>query len=196
MNRELVLFGGSFNPPTASHVQIAQLLALHYPRVFVIPCSTHPFKQQTSAVEPALRMEMSKLAFGAIAPHVLLDFSDFERHEARRTFERQAQYEDQGEVWHAIGSDLIVGAQEGRAQIQRWAHGPRIWREYHWQVIERPGFACLPHDLPPNCRVLPESLPSYSSTQVRERLGMGESISGLVPTAVEQLIMAHNLYRS
>jgi nicotinate-nucleotide adenylyltransferase len=196
MNKELVLFGGSFNPPTVSHVQIVQLLAERYPRVFVIPCSTHPFKQQTGAANPRLRMEMSELAFGALGPNIVLDLSDFDRQEARRTFERQAQYENQGEVWHAVGSDLIVGAHEGRAQIQQWAQGPLIWQHYRWQVIERPGFICPPCDLPPNNRVLTETAPSYSSTQVRERMKEGAPITGLVPEAVGELIMKHGLYCS
>jgi nicotinic acid mononucleotide adenylyltransferase len=37
--------------------------------------------------------------------------------------------------------------------------------------------------------------PNVSSTQIRKRLNAGESISGLVPAAVERHIAQHGLYR-
>jgi nicotinate-nucleotide adenylyltransferase len=194
--KELVLFGGSFNPPTASHVQIAQTLALWFTRVVVVPCSTHPFKKGTSEVTPEHRITMVKLAFENLASNIQLDLSDFGRERGRRTFERQEQYESQGVVWHAIGSDLIAGVHEGRAEVQRWAKEERIWREYRWVIIDRPGSGYLAKDLPPNYELLPEVLPSYSSTQVREQAKRGGSLAGMVPEAVAEYIIKHRLYKN
>jgi nicotinic acid mononucleotide adenylyltransferase len=138
---------------------------------------------------------MARLAFTGLEPGVEIDFTDFDRSEGRRAFERQAQYEEQGEVWHVVGYDLVAGGRNGTSEIQKkWMHGVRIWAQFNWVVMQRPCAPFMKEDLPPNHLLLPAVPVERSSTQVRERVAQGLSIADFVSPLVAAYIERNSLY--
>jgi nicotinate-nucleotide adenylyltransferase len=55
-------------------------------------------------------------------------------------------------------------------------------------VYPRRGYETLDGQLPANVSILNASLLDISSTEIRERIKRGESISGMVPRSIENLV--------
>jgi nicotinate-nucleotide adenylyltransferase len=80
---------------------------------------------------------------------------------------------------------LLVGA-DILKETEHWHRWDRITEIAPPIVVGRGGY-----DAPrPDTVVLPE----VSSTDLRDRLGEGRSVAGLVPHAVDEYIHAHRLY--
>lgn len=113
--RRLVLYGGSFNPPTLAHQAVERQLKDRFDRVVMLPCGIRPDKWQTNVVDPIHRANMAELAFRGLGAEV--DLSDLEREKFLTTVELDALWKSRvgpgWEVWHAVGSELIAGGAGG-----------------------------------------------------------------------------------
>jgi len=88
-----------------------------------------------------------------------------------------------------------VGADEGAA-FPSWKEPDEVLRHVRLAVGTRTGYP--PPDLERyGDRVLGFAFasPPVSSSEVRERIGRGERVDGLVPAAVAAAIAEHGLYR-
>jgi nicotinate-nucleotide adenylyltransferase len=124
------------------------------------------------------------------------------------TLERMAQRGlDPGQIFFITGADAF-------AEIESWYRFPAVLDLAHFVVVSRPGISatamrerlpaladryCEPvrtGTLPsrPSVFLVDAPTPDVSSTDVRERLCTGRSISGLVPRRVETHIRRHHLY--
>lgn len=195
--RQIVIFGGCFNPPTSSHVAMAIALAKRFPKVIVAPCGERPDKPSSACLPLEQRRVLVDLAFAGIEG-VEIDFYDFDKRVMTTTYDLQRRYEDmypEAVVWQAIGSDLLVGAYEHRSQIETaWHKGAELLQTCPFVVFHRHGFMLGDEDYPKNFLDAGE-LPAGDSTGVRERLAAGQQISGLVPAEVERYVQANRLYR-
>ncbi|MGV3663758.1 MAG: hypothetical protein ACO1TE_26545, partial [Prosthecobacter sp.] len=118
----IALFGGSFNPPGNHHAAIAGRLAEMFDEVRVIPCGPRPDKPVTGTVPPVFRAALADIVFGGLGKGIVVDLSDFEQDTFTRNYELQERFEAEGEVWHVVGEDLIVGGARGESAIQQtWA---------------------------------------------------------------------------
>jgi NAD+ kinase len=191
----IAIFGGSFNPPGLHHRAIATLLAREFDEVRVIPCGPRPDKAVTGSIPAIYRAALCDLAFGGL-PKVVVDLFDLEQATFTRNHELQSRFEGQGEVWHVVGADLIAGGHRGASLIQRtWAHGQELWQKARFAVLTRPGHELDAADLPPQAKLFPlQEL--GSSSAIRDRLGRGEDVQGLVTPHVLDYIERYGLYRA
>lgn len=194
---DIVLLGGSFNPPTRAHRLCAKLLSGVFGRVAAVVCGIRPDKAATNAVAAVHRARMSQIAFNGI-PKVDVDLTDLERAEFMTTFELDRLWKARNpgaEIWHAVGSDLIVGGRDGASEIQRkWHQGRTVWNTLRFAVIPRPGYAFTEADLPPNARVMPFPMPDDSSTKARDLLSAGQDIGEIVSDKVAAYAQRFGLY--
>ena len=118
---------------------------------------------------------------------------------------------DPAQIFFITGADAF-------AEIATWHRYPEVLDLAHFVVVSRPGHAidAMARRLPalasrmraidppagrhreslrePSILLIDANTPDVSSTTVRDRLRSGESISGLVPAAVERHIRQHGLY--
>jgi nicotinic acid mononucleotide adenylyltransferase len=173
MTRSIAVYGGSFNPPGIHHRRIAEALRTRFDEVVVVPCGPRPDKPQASAIAPVYRAALADVAFKGING-VEVDLFDLEQATFTRTHELDKRYAPRGEVWHAVGSDLITGGRRGESFIHRvWQNGPGVWRALNFAVVGRRGHDFGPEDLPPRHRVIEAADADGSSAALRERLYRG-----------------------
>ncbi|WP_395747434.1 NAD(+)/NADH kinase [Prosthecobacter sp.] len=196
MPKRIAIFGGSFNPPGKHHAAIAVRLAQEFDEVRVIPCGPRPDKPEADNSVPSVyRAALADLVFGGLAG-VTVDLSDFEQETFTRNHELQRRWEGDGELWHVVGADLVVGGAKGESLIQRvWAKGGELWEQANFAVLKRPGYVLEPGDVPPRGRVV-EMVVEGSSTEIRERLSHGKCVRELVPPRAEAYLARYGLYRA
>jgi NAD+ kinase len=196
MGRELVIFGGGFNPPGIHHLWLVfELLKLGY-EVIIVPSGSHRPDKLIVDVSPEDRIELMKLGFSFFLGSgvVRIDLSDLERGVFTRTHELQERYESLGNLWHLVGADWIIGGRIDCSRIQlEWFQGREIWKTYNLMISKRDGYELIPEDLPPKRRLIGPRF-SGSSTEIREKRSRGESITGLVPPEEEKYILERGLY--
>jgi nicotinate-nucleotide adenylyltransferase len=114
---------------------------------------------------------------------------------------------------------FITGA-DAFAEIETWYRYPDVLDLAHFAVVSRPQFPVerlrdvLPSLVPrtisvsakrepraanrdlPTIFLIDAPTPDVSSTEIRRRLLAGESVSGMVPEAVERHLRQHRLYSS
>jgi len=184
----VALFGGSFNPPHVAH-QMAALYILETAPVeelWFVPCFKHPFNKSLAPFED--RFEMCRLTALALGSRVQV--SDIEQvigAESRtlKTVRRlQEDYRQHQFSW-VIGSDLVD-------EMDHWQGGDELRRTLPLLVVGRAGAGERHAD----GQTAPVTMPEVSSTDIRERLGEGKPIQGLVPRAVLDYIYQRGLFHA
>lgn len=195
----LVIVGGSFNPPHKAHKRIVEILCQKFDRVIIVPCGTRPDKASANILPIRHRMEMVKIAFGNLKK-VFIDFYDFENNVYTPTYLLQKRYEERfpdTEIWHLIGEDIISGGRIGLSEIHRvWDFGEKIWNSLNFLVVVRPGYNAKSEDMPPHSKILEIGDIICSGTRIRKRISDNEMISDLVEQYIERYIKENKLYRS
>jgi len=194
--RRIAIFGGGFNPPGAHHRALIPIMLANFDAVLIVPSGDgRPDKPGIVRTPARDRLAMVNLDYGGISPRVLVDDTDLTRGIYTRCWELQERYARFGEIWHVVGTDLIMGGAEGKSEIHGWYRGQEIWREFNFAVFSRPGHPYETEDLPPHHRLF-QAVQDGSSTEIRRRVAAGESIKGLVSFEVEPYILARGLYRA
>ncbi len=195
--KRIAVYGGSFNPPSRHHQEIARRLTAVFAKVVVVPCWLRSDKASVGAVAPEHRRRMAEIAFLPI-PGLELDLTDMEQEAFTPTWkldERMKAEHPGAEVWHVVGGDIIAGGRAGGSEIQRsWQRGKEIWKSLHFAVLTRAGSGMQIADLPPNSRLIDASGLFGSGTVVRERLALGEDVLKLVEEPVLRYIKENGLY--
>lgn len=175
------IFGGSFDPPHVCHVLLATyaLATKSLNEVWVVPCFAHAFGKQMAPFED--RVRMCERAFALLGNQVKI--SDIEQRlgqtsYTRATLEALIAEHPQHRFALLLGSDNID---------KRHA-----WRDF--DAIERMvEIVSIPRDLE-SASGSGFFLPDISSTDIRRRLALGESVADLVPAMVIAYLEAAHLY--
>lgn len=188
------IFGGTFNPVHKGHVNLAKNFRteLGLDKLLVIPTAVPPHKEAESISSGEDRMEMCRLAFGDVA-----EVSDVEIQRGGRSYtvetltELKKIYKDD-EFYFLVGSDMLLS-------FKRW---------YRWEDILSMCILCATdRDAEKTCLDADEELfgkiifcdfpkTVVSSSEVREKISKGESVSELVPQEVEKYIREKGLYNA
>lgn len=198
--KRIGILGGTFNPIHTGHIKLAGSFAkrLRLDRVLIIPTNIPPHKENTAA--PAEhRMNMCLLA--AKAAGGIFEASDIEiKREGKSytcdTLEQLHQIYPDAKFYLIVGADMFMTFETWNrferlrklavvCTIKRGEIGERELRA-HARRLRRLGCKCRIADVEPM---------DISSTMIREALGRGESINGLVAPQVEEYIADHELYR-
>jgi nicotinate-nucleotide adenylyltransferase len=181
-DREIGVFGGSFNPPHVSHLLAASYVLATEPieRLVVVPAFRHPFQKSLAPFEA--RLEMCHLAFAELTR---IEVSSLERELGGesytvRTLEALAEREPGVRLALCVGADVL-------AERHLWHRAEEVDRLARTIVLGRQGF-----DDP---RAASPLLPLVSSTEIRRALAAGRDVARLVPRAVLGYIADHGLYR-
>lgn len=197
--RRLALLGGSFDPVHNGHLALARAFGqqIGADRVFLMPAKQPPHKPGGRLASEADRLAMCRLA---VEGDALLRVSDLELRLPAPSYTVNTLRALRGmhpdtELFFLCGGDMLM-------------HFSR-WREY--EQILRLCTLCAAARGEDNLERIRERAQEYralggkvllvpmepveiSSTDVRRRLEAGESIDGLVPSAVAEYIDCHGLY--
>ena len=200
MTVRIGIFGGSFNPVHTGHLVMAQDAVDHFGlhRVIWVPAAQPPHKL---TLAPAVdRVEMLRLALQEDARFEVSD------EEVQRggvsytvdTVERLRERHAGAELYLIIGGDTL-------RELHTWKDIHRLLELCRIVTVARPGFSAESMD--PDLLRLPGPWPrrllgdvitghlvEISASDIRQRIGRGQSIRYLVPQAVERYIHARGLY--
>jgi nicotinate-nucleotide adenylyltransferase len=211
--RRIGIMGGTFDPIHWGHLQaaFAAETALKLMRLLVITSHVPPHRDTPRASS----YHRFAMVAAAVAGRNGWRASDLELRldSESYTAETLRRFHDRGyapaELFFIIGADAF-------ADIQSWKDYPAVLEYAHFAVVSRPGFPVgdLPHRLPmlaermvkppldeishldPMIVLIDSPTSAVSATQVRDKRGRGEPISGMVPDPVRMHIEQHGLYTS
>lgn len=180
-----VLYGGAFDPPHLGHVAVADAAREHFGvERLVILVSERPAHRAVQA-SAADRLALAEAAFPE---------DDVRLDPYPRTVEllRAEHFDDPVFV---VGADQFSGFLD-------WSEPAEVLERARLAVATRPGFprskldAVLEQlDRPERVLLFAIEPNPAASTDVRARVAAGESLDGLVPTAVARLVSERGLYR-
>lgn len=182
------VFGGTFNPPHLGHLRLARAFAGRFSlsRVLVIPTFVPPHKQSPNLADAETRVQMCRLLFGE-APFEVSTM-EIDRGGKSYTVETletlQRQYPDEA-LYLLIGSDMLESFDTWyrAADIRRLCTVCAAVRE-KGKTLDANG-AVLLEDYEPI---------EISSTDVRERVRLGQDVTDVVGEAVASCIAQKGLY--
>lgn len=180
------LFGGSFNPIHNSHMKIVNdtLESKIVEEVWIIPCGQHAFGK--NLLDSGHRVKMIEYAIKG-RDDVKINRVELESEGVNYTIDSVQKLKRQFD--HNFY--LIVGA-DALLDLPKWKNGKKLMGMVDFLVFERGNYAV--RDEIRNRVIYRESFFGTSSTEIRERIVRGESISGLVPIGVEKYIIKEGLY--
>ncbi len=190
----LVVLGGSFNPPGIHHLNAVTALKARFDRVLVMPCGMREDKE--NFVHPDHRRAMVNHAF--LSSGASVDNLDISNTSFMRTIDIDSYLKGRCpdfEIWHAVGTDLVVGGHCGESEIQsKWFRGAELWEKLNFAVMGRRGYPLDAHDFPVHSEYV-GMVEGLSSSEIRRRVRAGEDYSELVTSEVHNYIQKHNLYQ-
>lgn len=220
---KLGIFGGTFDPPHLGHLIVAQdaALALALDRVLFVPAGTPPHKRDRQLSPAAARLAMVEAATAgndrfSVEPWELEQPGPSWTVETLRHLRKQYPA---AELWLLLGADQWAEfpAWKGPEEILSMACVGVIGRtgelhsttedtestELRQREAQRLADALRPQCPPWLKHELDQDRVAFvnatridiSSSEVRRRVGVGESVRYLVPDAVVEIIFREQLYR-
>ena len=185
----LGLFGGTFDPPHAGHLIVAQdaWQRLGLERVIFIPAAVPPHKQNREVSPAQVRLAMLREATAG-DERFAVDDLEVRRGGPSFTVDSLRAYREKApdaELFLILGTDQY-------AELHTWRESEELKRLATLAVMGRgdaepvePGERVVP---------LPVTRIDISATEIRRRVAAREPIRYLVPPGVEALIARHQLY--
>lgn len=191
------LLGGTFDPIHAGHLEAAHVArqALPLDRVILLPSRTPPHRSAEPKASRFHRFAMAAIAAGTRAA---MEVSDLELQREGPSYTSTTLERLRAEGFRPSQLFFILGA-DAFEEIATWHDYPRILELSNFVVVSRPGFpishvTSSPAGEDTGVFFVVGDTPNVSSTEIRRRVGAGESIEGLVPSVVADHIRRHRLY--
>ena len=204
--RRLALFGGSFDPIHAGHLEVARRAreAFDLDRVILMPAARPPHKEGVTLAAPHHRLAMAALV-AALEPWLAVSDLELLRAGPSYTYDTlvalpAAVGEPEGvERWFILGSDNLAGLADWyrAGELLALARPIVVLRdERDWQV-DRGRFERLGPGVWERLRAGRLDLPPHPgrARRIRAALARGEESPQLLP-AVSEYIRREGLYRS
>ena len=188
------VFGGTFDPPHLGHVsgarEVADALALD--EVLWIPARRSPLKPNEPLTDVEVRVEMAR---AAVDRESAFRVHDLEIGRPGPSFTLDTLRELRGEVHPDTELFLIIGMDQYRA-LDAWRKPDQIARIATIVVMDRKGEGLSATVGDGGPRRIPVARVDVSSTEVRRRVGRGESVAGMVSPAVLAIMARERLYEN
>ena len=200
----LGLFGGSFDPVHFGHLRLAEQCRAQarLDEVWLTPSAVQPHKLGGPRASALDRLRMLELAVADI-PALSVSRLEIDRGGVSYTVDTLRAIQAahlHAELFLLMGADTL-------RDLPNWREPAAICRLATPLVVHRAGAPPPDFDvLAPlvsadrlaQIRALEVEMPAVdiSSTEIRERVARGESIEGMTPRAVVELISKHQLYKT
>jgi nicotinate-nucleotide adenylyltransferase len=186
------IFGGTFDPPHLGHVSAAREVAdaLALDEVLWIPARRSPLKPNEPLTDVEVRVEMAR---AAVDGEPAFRVHDLEIGRPGPSFTVDTLRELRGEVHRETELFLIIGMDQYHA-LNSWRKPDEIARIATIVVMDRKGEGLSATVGDAGTRRIPVARVDVSSTEVRTRVGRGESVAGMVPPAVLAIMARERLY--
>lgn len=187
------LFGGSFDPVHLGHLLVARaaLEELALDRLIFLPAARSPFKPGTTPAPAELRLRMLRLALAG-ETRVQVDDRELRRGGISYTLDTVREFIAEAsagaEFFWLIGADHV-------ATLPAWRDAEALGRLVEFVVIPRPGEPSGSLPPPFRLRQLRGWPLQVASSEIRDRVGRGQTIRHLVPAAVAEVMEAEGMYR-
>lgn len=200
MDRRYAIYGGTFDPIHNGHLSVAQAAVSECGlyRLIFMPDYISPFKLDSKVTSHKDRYEMIKRILHYNRAFTL---SSYEINK-----EGPSYTVDTLEYWDAIinGEMNFVLGFDSILEIEKWKRGIDILKKYPLITAIRPGsdishgiskIESLRSEYGADITVLDMGPVDASSSEIRDRIKKGLSISDLTVPEVEEYIIEHKLYR-
>ena len=157
-----VLFGGSFDPPHAGHVELIRKL-LERPeinQVVVVPAWRNPFKESSHAT-PRQRLKWCRTVFDM--PGVVVEDYEIKQKRAVYTVETWKNLKKKYPV-----TGIVIGS-DNLSSLKKWKSFDILNKNLHWYIAARKGYAPVLEGLK-KWSILDIDIP-VSSTEIRSGRG-------------------------
>jgi nicotinate-nucleotide adenylyltransferase len=206
------ILGGTFDPIHCGHMDAARAAraALGLESVRLVPSHIPPHRPVQPSASPFHRFAMTALAVNTVDGLIAGD-EELRDDGPSYTADTLERYHARGlQPWQIF---FIIGV-DAFAEIDTWRRYPAVLEMANFVVVSRPGYdadvlmprqASLaprvreagtfdPAARQPSILLLDAPTQHVSSSAVRERLGRGLAVTGMIPAAVEAHIRKHHLY--
>lgn len=199
--RKVGIMGGTFNPIHNGHLMIAKKAEEQFEldEVLFMPCGVPYMKENQDVETGEIRAEMTALAIEDY-PAFTLSMLEIEHHGNTYTYETleslKAEFPDT-EFYFIMGADNLFN-------LTNWVFPERIFANCHILAAVRNGKTTaqmqeqihfLQNRYGASIFLLETDYLDVSSSDIRKRVALGESIMEDVPKKVVQYIVSHNLYK-
>ena len=197
----LGIFGGTFDPVHIGHLAAAERVReqARLDAVVFMPAGVPVFKLDKKVTAGEHRLAMCRLA---TAGNPFFDVSDIEVRRQGNTYtyetlrELRAHYPDNVELFFIAGADAVI-------TLGKWRNAAELTQLARFIAMTRPGYsqeeakrAVYVDGRRLDVDFLEVPGLNISSSYVRACVGEGNTIRYIVPEAVREYILAHQLYRS
>jgi nicotinate-nucleotide adenylyltransferase len=191
--RRIAFFGGTFDPFHNGHLEMARAAAewLRLHSVYFVPTRQNPLKSDSPTAAAPERLEMLRLGidgepgFGIWDGELYRPGPSYTLHSVQHI---ERVYPNSHLFW-IIGADHLP-------LLSQWYGIEELVRKVGFILLQRDGSSIDWPSLPGlTVYPVPNRLNPVSATLVRERARSGQSLTGLVPRAVEAYISEHGLYK-
>lgn len=199
--KKIGIMGGTFDPIHNGHLLLAEYARTHFQldKILFIPTGNPPHKEKNYITLDKHRYNMVLLAINS-NENFILSTMEMDREGITYTIDTikalKSMYEDT-DLYFIMGSDSLL-------QIHKWKDYKKLLNSCKFIVAKRPGYnnnmvdrAIEELNTQFNSSIfsMEASLLDISSSEIRERIKKGLSISYLVPRPVEIYIQKNKLYR-
>ena len=196
------ILGGTFDPVHRGHLEIARraMDEAALERVIFIPAGQPRLKPGEPSASPRQRLEMLRLAVGDTPG---FEVSDIELRRTGPTMTVETLRELRQELGDGVELCFILGL-DALARFDRWVEPERVAELARLLAVSRPGYTGFdwPGFYARNPYVegrvdcLDSTAIDVSASELRQRIAAGASVSGLLPSVVEQYIQENGLYKA
>ena len=201
IGRRIGVLGGTFDPIHYGHIALGKKVAstLKLKRILFIPAGNPWMKSEKSVSSAHHRLKMLELGIAGIEE---FSFSDMEIKRSGPTYTYETILDltkDKPEtktIYLILGWDAIK-------EFHRWKNSDRLLKLVRIVAVARPGYEEFSTQYQENkdirvfdeAVVIDKSISGITSTDIRERIKLKQSINNLVPKDVEKYILEHGLYK-
>jgi nicotinate-nucleotide adenylyltransferase len=185
------LYFGSFNPIHVGHLILSNhiLNESDLEKIWFVVSPLNPFKEPENLINEYDRLHLVQKA---IEDDARLKASDIEflLPKPSYTIHTLAYLEEK----YPDHSFSIIMGSDSFQNLDKWKNSEIIIKNYSIIIYKRPGFQ-INNKLNANIQIMDAPLLEISSTHIRELVRTGKSIKYLVPSSIEEEILASGFFK-